>query len=102
TSVGEAISRTAEAYRKGATYSGAQVLVQLPDLAHDLGAAVPDASKAIVTSATQDLAGTTVRLDALRDAAEAWQRVKERGQRDAAIESRIEQVIAAIVVPGSL
>jgi hypothetical protein len=76
--------------------------VQLADLAHDLGAAVPDASKAIVTSATQDLAGTTVRLDALRDAAGAWQRVKERGQRDAAIESRIEQVIAAIVVPGSL
>jgi hypothetical protein len=76
--------------------------VQLADLAHELGAAVPDASKAIVKSATQDLAGTTVRLDALRDAAEAWQRVKERGQRDAAIESRIEQVIGAIVVPGSV
>jgi hypothetical protein len=60
-----------------------------------------DGLKQLLDSARNDLAGHQARMAALRNAATGWQRVRATGVRDAAVEARVAEVVAAIVPAGT-
>jgi hypothetical protein len=102
TSVGEAITRLAGDYSKAASFDNASMLTQLATLAGSLKADIPGDAKAIVARAQVDLDGSAKRLKALNDVAGRWQQLRAQGTRDPAVEARVNQVMAAIVSPGSV
>jgi hypothetical protein len=101
-SIGQAIARLAGDYATSATYANALLLAQLAALADSLKADIPADAKAVVGRAQADLAGSAKRLKALNDVAARWRQLRAQGTRDPAVETRVNQVIAAIVPAGSV
>lgn len=99
-SLGPALDRSAESYQQAATFDGARTLSQIEALAKSLGAGVSASSARVVEQARRDLAGSELRLRALAESAARWLQQRARRQRDAALESRIGEVLTAIVPAG--